>query len=158
MGSGIWWTLFDTPIIYTDPIAIDFDESYTQGSDTVIDPRSDFHDSSDVQNRETCPTYDPSVLQLSKSKSNGQTQDIETTTDLAQNDKLQQTSEPSTDTETAFELMQQPPSRQSDNPSTLEIKDPTTKIIPQNDPSHSRGSKYNLRPNPNPNYSQIYRY
>ena len=45
--------------------------------------------------------------------------------------------EPSTDTETAYEPMQQPPSRQSDNPSTLEINDPTTEIIPQDEPSHS---------------------
>ena len=53
--------LFDIPIIYTDPNAIDFDESHTQGPDTVIVPRSYFHDSSDGQNRETCPISDPSV-------------------------------------------------------------------------------------------------
>ena len=76
--------LFDIPIIYTDPNAIDFDESYTQGPDTVIVPRSYFQDSSDGQNRETHPISDPSVLRLSKSKSKGQTQDIETTTDQAQ--------------------------------------------------------------------------
>ena len=93
--------LFDIPIIYTDPNAIEFDESYTQGPDTVFVPRSYLHDSNDGQNRETRPISDPSVLQLSKSKSNGQTQDIETTTDLPQNDSLQQTSEPSTDTDTA---------------------------------------------------------
>ena len=55
--------LLDIPIIYTDPNAIEFDKSYTQGPDTVIVPRSYFHDSSDGQNRETCPTSDPSVLQ-----------------------------------------------------------------------------------------------
>ena len=43
--------LFDIPIIYTDPNAIDFDENYTQGPDTVIVPRSYFHDSSDGQNQ-----------------------------------------------------------------------------------------------------------
>ena len=150
--------LFDIPIIYTDPNAIDFDGSYTQGPDTVIVRRSFFHDSSDGQNWKTRAISDPPVLQLSKSKSNGQTQDIETTTDLPQNDSLQQTSEPSTDTETACEPTPQPPLRQSDAPSTRQINDPTTENIPQNEPSHSRGSRYNLRPNPNPNYLEIYRY
>ena len=54
--------LFDIPIIYTDPNAIDFDESYTQGPDTVIVLRSYFHDSNDGQSRETCPNSDPPVL------------------------------------------------------------------------------------------------
>ena len=53
--------LFDFPIIYTDPNATDFDESLTQGPDTVIVPRSQFHDSSNGQNRETRPISDPSV-------------------------------------------------------------------------------------------------
>ena len=78
--------LFDIPIIYTDPNAIGFDESYTQGPDTVKVPRSYYHDSSDGQNRETCPTSDPKVVQLSKPKSNGQSQDLETTTKLEHND------------------------------------------------------------------------
>ena len=43
--------LFVIPIIYTDPNAIDFDESYTQGPDTVIVPSRYFHDSSEGQNR-----------------------------------------------------------------------------------------------------------
>ena len=89
-----------------------------------------FHDASDGQNRVTCPTFDPSVLQLSKSKSNGQIQDIETTTDLAQNDSSKQISESNTDTEFACEPRPQPPSRQNDNPSTLEIKDPTNETVP----------------------------
>ena len=54
--------------------------------------------------------------------------------------------------------MHKTPSRQSDNPSTLDVNDPTTETIPQNEGSLSRGGKYNLRPNPNPNYSEIYRY
>ena len=54
--------------------------------------------------------------------------------------------------------MPQPPLRLSDTPSTLEINDPTTENIPQNEPSHPRGGKYNLRPNPNPNYSEVYSY
>ena len=91
--------LFDIPIIYTDPIAIDFDESYTQGPDTVIVPRSYFHDSSDGQNRENRPISDPSVPQLSKSKLNGQGQHIDTTADLPQNDNSEQKFEPSTGTE-----------------------------------------------------------
>ena len=150
--------LFDIPIIYIDPNAIDFDESCTQGPDTVIVPRSYFHNSSDGQNQETCPICDPTVLQLSKSKSNGQTQDIETTTDPTENDGSKQTSEPNTDTETACEPTPQSAFRQSDTPSTLEINDPTTENIPQNESSHFRAGKNNLRPNPNPNYSDFYRY
>ena len=50
--------LFDIPIKYTDPNAIDFDDSHTQGPDTVIVPRSCFHDSHDGQTRQTCPTFD----------------------------------------------------------------------------------------------------
>ena len=150
--------LFDIPIIYTDPNAIDFDNSHTQGPDTVIVPRSYFHDSSNGQSRETCPISDPPVPQNSTPKSNGQSQDIETTIDLTHNDNSKRTSEPSTDTETTCEPMTQPPLGQSDTPSTFEINDPTTEDIPQTEPSHSRGGKYNLRPNPNPNYSELYRY
>ena len=150
--------LFDFPIINTDANAIDFDESYTQGPDTVIVPRSYFHDSSNGQNGETCPNSDPSVPQILKPKLNGQNQDIESTTDLAQRDISQQMFEPSTDTATAYEPMPQPPSRQSDNPSTLDFNGPTTENIPQTEPSHFRGGNYNLRRNPNPNYSELYRY
>ena len=149
---------FDIPIMYTDPNANDFDESYTQGPDTAIVPRSYFHASSSGQNRGTCPISDPSVPQISTPKSTGQNQDIEITTDLTHNDNSKQTSEPSTDIETACEPSPQTPSRYNDTPSTLEINDPTTEIIPQNESSHSRGCKYNLRLNPNPNYSDLYRY
>ena len=122
--------LFDIPIIYTDPNAIDFDDNYTQGPDTVIVSRSYFHNASDGRKREICPTCDPSVLQISKSKSNGQTQDFETTTDLSQNDSSKQISETNADTETEWEPMTQPSSMQSDTPSTLEINNPTTENIP----------------------------
>ena len=88
----------------------------------------------------------------------GQSQDIEATTDLTQNDNSEQIFEPSTDTETTCEPLTQTPLRQSNTPATLEINDPTTKNIPQNVPSHSRGGRYNLSHNPNPNYSDIYRY
>ena len=54
--------------------------------------------------------------------------------------------------------MTQPPLGQSDTPSTFEINDPTTEDVPQPELSHSRGGTYNLRHNPNPNYSEIYRY
>ena len=146
--------LFDIPIIYTDPNAIDFDESYTQGPDTVIVPRSSFQDSSDGQNKETHPIFDTSVPQTSKPTSNGHSQDIETITDLTHNDNSKQTPEPSTDTETACEPMSQSPSRYNDSPSTIEINDPTTENCPQTDRSHCRVGKCNLRPNPNPNYSE----
>ena len=150
--------LFDIPIKYTDPNAFAYGESHTQGPDTVFVPRSYFHDSSNGQNRETCPISDPFVSQTSNPKSNGQSQDIETTTDLTHNDNSKGTSEPSTDIETASEPMPQPPSRQCDTPSTFEINDSTIENIPQTEPSHSRGGEYNLRPNPNPNYSEMYRY
>ena len=64
--------LFDIRFIYTDPNAIEFDEIYIQGPDTVIVPRSYFHDSSNGQNRETCPTSDQSVVHPSNPKSHGQ--------------------------------------------------------------------------------------
>ena len=150
--------LFDIPIIYTDPNAIDFDESHTQKPDTVVIPRSYFHNSSDGQNRETCPSSDPTVLHPSTPKPNGQSQDIEATTDQTHNDNFKRTSEPSRDTETACEPMTQPQLAQSDTPPTFEINDPTFENIPQTEPSHSRGGIYNLRPNPNPNYSKKYRY
>ena len=149
--------LIDIPIIYTDPNGIDFDDIYTQGPDTVIVPRSFFH-TSDGQNRETCPTSDPSVVDLLSPKPHGQIQDVETTTNLGHKDSSKQTSESIKGNETAYELMQQPPLRQGDDPSTLEINDPITEIIPPNEPSHSRSGKYNLRPNLNPEYSEIYRY
>ena len=150
--------LFDIPIIYTDPNAIDFDESYTQGPDTVIVPRSYCHDPGDSQNRENCPASDPTKLQPSNLKLHGQSQYFDTTTDLHYKESSKQTSEPRTDTETACEPMPPPPSKQNDNPSTPEINDPTTENIPQNKPSHYRGGKYNLRSNTNPNYSELYRY
>ena len=83
--------LYHIPIIDTDPKGIDFDESYTQGPDTVIIPRSYFNDSSDGQNRETCPVFDPTVLHPSNPKSHGQLEDLETTADLTHNDNSKQT-------------------------------------------------------------------
>ena len=135
--------LFDIPIIYTDPNAIDFDDSHTQGPDTVIVPRSYFHDSSNGQNREICPISDPFVSKSSKPESNGQSQGTDTTTDLIHIDNSKRTSEPSTDTETTCEPMTQPPLEQSDTPSTFEINDTTTEDIPQTEPSCSKGDRYN---------------
>ena len=84
------------------------------------------HDSSDGQNRETCPTSDPSILPFSEPKLNGQGQAIETATDLHYKYSSKQTSEPNTDTETAYEPTPQTPLRQSDTPAAPEINDPTT--------------------------------
>ena len=150
--------LFDIPIIYTDHNAIDFDDSLTQGPNTVIIPRSYLHNSNNGQNRETCPISDPPVPQNLTPKSNGQSQDNETTIDLTHNDNSKRTPEPSTNTETACEPISQPPLGQTDTPSTFEINDPTTEDIPQTEPSQSSGGKYNLRANPNPTYSDLYRY
>ena len=150
--------LFDIPIIYTHPNAIDFDDSYTQGPDTVIVPHSYFHNSSDAQNRETCPTFDQPAVHPPDPKLNGQSQDIETTADLTQNDSSKKLSEPNAHTETACEPIPQSPSRYNDTPSTIQINDPTTENIPQTKPNHPRGGRYKLSPNPNPNYSEINRY
>ena len=150
--------LFEIPIIYTDPNAIDFDESHTLGPHTVIVPRSYFHDSSDGQNRETCPISDPSAPQTLKPNLNGQSLDIENTTDLTQNDNSKQISETITDTEIICKPVTQPPITQSDTSSTLEMNNPTTENLPKKESSYCRGGKYNLRPNHNPNYSEIYRY
>ena len=143
---------------YTDPNAIDFDESHTQGPDTVIVPPSYFHDSIDGQNRETCPTSDPSVPQTSLPKSNGQNQDIETTTDLTQNDNAKHIYESSTDAEITCKPVTQPPLTESDTSSTLDSNNPTAENLPKKHSNNSRGGKYNLRLNPNSNYSEIYRY
>ena len=150
--------LFDIPIIYTDPNAIDFDDSLTQGTDTVIVPRSYFHDSSDGQNRETCPISDPSVPKTLQPKLNGQRQDIETSTDLIQNDNAKHVSESSTDAEITCKPVTQPPLMESDTSSTRDSSNSTAENIPKKESDHSRGGKYNLRPNPNPNYSEIYKY
>ena len=150
--------LFDIPIIYTDPNAIDFDDSHTQGPDTVIVPRSYFQDPSDGQNRETRPIYDPSVPQTLTPTSNNQSQDIETSTDLIQNDNAKHVSESSTDAEITCKPVTQPPLMESDTSSTRDSNNSTTENIPKKEYNSPRGGKYNLRPNPNPNYSEIYRY
>ena len=140
--------LFDIPIIYNDPNAIDFDESHTQGPDTVIVPRSYFHDSSDGQNWETCPTSHPTLPQTLMPKSNGQSQDIETSTDLTQNDNAKHISDSSTDAEITCKPVTQPPIMESDTSSTLDINNPTAENIPKKESNSSRGGKYNLRPKP----------
>ena len=150
--------LFDIPIVYTDPNAIDFDDSHTQGPDTVIRPPSHFHDSSNEQNREICPISDPSVPQTPKPKLNGQSQDIETTTDLTQNDNAKHIYESITDAEIKCKPVTQPPSTQSDTSSTPDSNNRTAENIPKKESNYSRGGKYHLRPNPNPKYSKIYRY
>ena len=150
--------LFDMPIIYTDPNAIDFDESHTQGPDTVIVPRSYFHDSNDGQNREIRPISDPPVPRTLTPTSNGQSQDIETTIHLTQNDNTKHIYDSSTDAEITCKPVTQPPLTKSDNSPTLDDNIPTAENIPKKESNSSRGGKYNLRPNPNPNYSEIYRY
>ena len=150
--------LFDIPIIYTDLNAIDVDDSHTQGPDFVIVPRSYFHGSSNGQNRDTCPISDPSVSQTPNPKLNGQSKDIETTTDLTHNDNAKQIYESITDAEITSKPVTQPSSTQSDTPSTFDSSNPTAKKIPKKESNYSRGGKYNLRPNPNPKYSEIYRY
>ena len=60
------------------------------------------------------------------------------------------------DLETEYEPIQIPPSKQNEPHSTIEINDPTSEFIRQNGLSHSKSSVSNLRPNPNPNYSEEY--
>ena len=150
--------LFHIPIIYTDPNATDFDESHTQGPDTVIVPRAYFHDSSDGQNREARPISDPPLPKTLMPKSYGQNQDIETSTDLTQNDNAKHVSKSSTDAEITCKPVTQPPLMERDTSSTLDSNNPTAENIPKKEYNSSRGGKYNLRPNLNPNYSEIYRY
>ena len=150
--------LFDIPIIYTDPNAIDFDESHTQGPDTVIVPRSYFQESSDSQNRERCPISDPTASQTPQPKLNDRSKDIETTTDLTQNDNAKHIYESITDAGITCKPVTQPPLKQSDTSSTLDSNNTTAENTPKKESNHSRAGKYNLRPNPNPNYSEKYRY
>ena len=54
--------------------------------------------------------------------------------------------------ETAYEPNPLTTSRHSENPSAFKINAPTPEKIPKNEPSHSKGDSYNLRPNHNPKY------
>ena len=89
---------------------------------------------------------------------NGQSKDIETTTDLTQNDNAKNIFESITDAENTSKPVTQPSSTQNDTPLTLNSNNPTAENIPKTKSNYSRGGKYNLRPTPNPNYSEIYRY
>ena len=156
--AGFGGHLFDIPIIYTDGNASDFDDSHTQGPDTVIVPRSYFHDSSNGQSREACPIFDPSVPQTPNPKLNGQSKDIETTTDLTRNDNAKHIYESIIDAEITCKPVTQPPSAQSDTSSTVYSISPTAENILKKESNCFRGGKYNLRPITNPNYSEIYGY
>ena len=51
--------------------------------------------------------------------------------------------------------------KDTNNPSKYDIRNTpeNSQITPlQEEPINTRGEKYNLRPNPNPNYSDSYRY
>ena len=104
------------------------------------------------------PISDPPVPRTLMPKSNGQTQDIETTIDLTHNDNTKHIYASSTDAEITCKPVTQPPLTKSDISSTLDNNIPTAENIPEKESNSSRGGKYNLRPNPNPNYSEIYRY
>ena len=79
---------------------------------------------------------------------------------------MEQTTEP--EKETNNENLQETHDDEVENPQkdrniTPEIDAQNTPEIPENIPSqeepiNTRGEKYNLRPNPNPNYSDSYRY
>ena len=133
--------LFDIPIIYTDPNAIDFDESHTRGPETVIVPRPYFHDSSNGPNREPSPIFDPTLPQNSTPKLNGHSQGIETTTGLTQSDNAKHLYESSTEAEITCKPVTQPPSTQSDTSSTLDSNNPTAENIPKKESNYSRGGK-----------------
>ena len=87
--------------------------------------------SSDGQNRETCPISDPSVPRSLTPTTNGQNQDIETSTDQTKNDNAKHVSESSTDAEITCKPVTQPPSIQSDTFSTLDINNPTAEKFPK---------------------------
>ena len=75
-----------------------------------------------------------------------------------QNNNAKHIYESITDAEITCKPVTKPPSTQSDTSSTLDSNNPTAENIPKKESNYSRGGKYNLRPNPNPNYSEIYRY
>ena len=114
------------------------------------------HDSNNDQNLEIHLAFDPSTVKASNHKMNGQIQDLKTATILCFSNSPNQTSESSTDLETAYEPMQHPPTRHRDHPSTIEMNDPTAKEVLQDEPNNSRSIKYNLRLNTNPACSDIY--
>ena len=89
---------------------------------------------------------------------NGQSQDIETTADLTQNDNAKHIYESITDAEITCTPVTQPPSTQSETSLTLDSNNPTAETIPKKESNYSRGGENNLRPIPNPNYSEIYRF
>ena len=90
-----------------------------------------FHGSSDSRNWDTFPTSDPTVPLTSLPRSNGHNQDIETTTDLTQNDNAKQIYESSTDAEITCKPVTQPPLTESDTSSTLDSKNPTAENLPK---------------------------
>ena len=100
-----------------------FEESQKQGTDTVIVPRLHFHDSSDGQNRETCLTSDIILVHPSNPKSHGQSQDVETATD---NNIMTVPHEHLSQIRTLKLHINLCNNHLCDNPSTLEINDPTT--------------------------------
>ena len=82
---------------------------------------------------------------------------------------VEQTTEPERETsngntqETHDHVTDYPQKTQRDRNITPEIDIQRTPEIPENtplqeEPINTRGEKYNLRPNPNPNYSDTYRY
>ena len=77
------------------------------------------------------PISDPSVPQTPKPKLNGQSRDIETTTDLTQNDKAKHIYESITDAKITCKPVTPPPSTQSDTSSTLDSNNPTPEKIPK---------------------------
>ena len=113
-GSGNGGHQFYISILYTHPNASDFVAIHTRGPNTVIVPHSYFHDPDDGQNSETCPISDPSIVQPSNPKSQGQSQSVETATNLCHNDSSTRASESSTDIDTEYEPTHHPPSGQSD--------------------------------------------
>ena len=77
------------------------------------------------------PISDPSVPRTLTPTSNGQNQDIETSTDLTQNDNAKHVSESSTDAKITCKPVTQPPSIQSDTTSALTSTILQLKIFPK---------------------------
>ena len=72
---------------------------------------------------------------------NGQNQDIETSTDLTQNDSTKHIYDSSTDAEITCKPVTQPSLTKSDTPSTLDDNTPTAESIPKKESNSSRGGK-----------------
>ena len=144
---------------------IEHDDLYAQSWNTNIGPNpfEDNHPeySQDVEDIDNLPTTEPEhnhppSREISQ---NGGGSPVEQTTEPDQNHEIhadenpQQISEDDQNTQKLQKELNKP----SDN-DTQKTPENSQNTPLQEEPINTRGEKYNLRPNPNPNYSDTYRY